>query len=66
MFQPFCHLLEQRIDGDVLTLLVQTRRTIDTVDDVPGMMTDNSVYRHLAIDLNTGDLLDNYAGPVHL
>jgi hypothetical protein len=45
---------------------VQTRRIIDTVDDVPGVMTDNSVYRHLSIDLATGDVLDNYPGPIHL
>jgi hypothetical protein len=66
MLQPFSYIVEQRIIDDTLHLAVQTRRIIDTVDDVPGVMTDNSVYRHLSIDLATGDVLDNYPGPIHL
>lgn len=63
MFQPFCNIVEQRIIGGNLDLLIQTRQTIDTVDDIDGTMVDNSAYRHITINLDTGDVIDNYMGP---
>lgn len=63
MIQPFCNMIEQRVIDGFLHMTVQTKRTIDTVDDVPGYMTDNSVYRHMVIDLDTGEFVDNYLGP---
>lgn len=63
MFQPFCNIVEQRIIDGNLDLLVQTRQTIDTVDDIDGTMVDNSAYRHITINLDTGDVIDNYMGP---
>ena len=66
MIQPFYNLIEQRIIDGRLHLSIQTKRTIDTVDDVPGIMTDNSVYRHMVMDLETGEFIDNYLGPIGL
>ena len=66
MFQPFCNVVEQRVIDDTLHLTIQTRQTIDDVPDKPGFMTDNSVYRHIVMKLTTGELIENYLGPIHL
>lgn len=65
MIQPFCHIVEQRVIGGCLHLSIQTRATHD-VDDADGVMVDNSVYRHIVVDLADGRLVDNYLGPVYL
>ena len=65
MLQPFCNLVESRVIDGALHLTVQLRATVDT-DDIPGVMVDNTLYRQLAIDLDNGDLLHNYTGPIHL
>ena len=65
MIQPFCHLIEQRVIDGKLHLSIQTRATRD-VDDIDGIMVDNSIYRHLVMDLTTGALVDNYLGPITL
>lgn len=66
MIQPFCHIIEQRVIDGFLHLSIQTKQTIDSVSDTDGIMVDNSVYRHLVIDLTSGDVLDNYPGPIGL
>ena len=66
MIQPFSHIVEQRIVNDHLFLSIQTKTTIDSVSDIDGIMVDNSVYRHLVVDLTSGDVLDNYPGPIGL
>lgn len=65
MIQPFCHLLEHRVIDGCLHLSIQTRATHDT-PDIDGVMVDNSIYRHLVMDLDTGELVDNYLGPISL
>lgn len=65
MIQPFCYLLEHRVIDGCLHLSIQTRDTHD-VDDIDGVMVDNSIYRHIVMDLADGRLVDNYLGPIGL
>ena len=63
MIQPFSNIVEQRLIGDDLHLTIQTRATHDT-PDIDGVMVDNSMYRHLIINLADGALVDNYLAPI--
>lgn len=65
MIQPFYNLVEQRLINGCLQLSIQTKRTHD-VNDIDGVMVDNSLYRHIVIDLETGEFIDNYIGPITL
>lgn len=63
---PFTHSIETKLlSPDHLYLAIQTRRTFDT-PDTDGVAVDDSLYRHIHVDLNTGEFIENYIGPISL
>jgi hypothetical protein len=63
---PFFHSVETKLLGpDHLYLAIQTRRTHDA-PDTDGVAIDDSLYRHIHVDLQTGELIENYVGPISL
>lgn len=63
---PFHNSIETKLLApDHLYLAIQTRRTHD-IDDIDGIAVDDSLYRHIHIDLKTGEFIKNYIGPISL
>lgn len=63
---PFAHSIETKLlNPDHLYLAVQTRRTFE-LDDIEGVAVDDTLYRHIHVDLKTGELFETYVGPISL
>ena len=66
---PYTHNIKHQRNGDLQIISIQTKAKYTPQPqqlaqyEKDGVLLDLHLYRHLSVDLNSGDVVDNYIAP---